>query len=51
MKQNSSSDSVTLIISPPFTEPKGSLQFSQEPATGPYPESQESNPQIHILFL
>jgi len=31
-------------------EPEGSLPCSQEPATGFYPESGESNPQIYILF-
>jgi hypothetical protein len=32
-------------------EPKDSLLCSQEPANGPYPESDESNPHIPVLFL
>jgi len=31
-------------------EPEGSLPYSQEPATGPYPESDASSPQISTLF-
>jgi hypothetical protein len=30
-------------------EPKGSLQWSQEPSTGPYPESNQSSPYHTIL--
>jgi hypothetical protein len=30
---------------------KDSLLYSQEPATAPYPESDESSPHIPILFL
>jgi hypothetical protein len=36
---------------PTFIEPESSLPFSQEPATGPYLESDESNPYHPILFL
>jgi hypothetical protein len=32
-------------------EPEGSLLCSQEPATGPYPEPDESGSQSSILFL
>jgi hypothetical protein len=32
-------------------EPEGSLPFSQEPATGPYPEPDESSTQLFTLFL
>jgi hypothetical protein len=31
-------------------EPDGSLQYSQQPANGPYPESDESRPQPPTLF-
>jgi hypothetical protein len=31
-------------------EPEGSLQRSQEPATNPYPEPDESNPHLSTLF-
>jgi hypothetical protein len=31
-------------------EPVGSLPFSQESATSPYPEPDEFNPQFPILF-
>jgi hypothetical protein len=31
-------------------EPEGSLSWSQEPATGPYPEPDESNPHPQTLF-
>jgi len=30
-------------------EPEGSLPCSQHPTTGPYPEPDEPNPQIHTL--
>jgi len=32
-------------------EPEGSLLCSQEPATGHYPEPDESSPHPQILFL
>jgi hypothetical protein len=32
-------------------EPEGSFPYSQEPATGPYPEPDESSPYHQILFL
>jgi hypothetical protein len=31
-------------------EPEGSLPCSQKPATGPYPDPDESSLQLHILF-
>jgi hypothetical protein len=31
-------------------EPKGSLLCSQEPATGPYPKPDASNPHFPTLF-
>jgi hypothetical protein len=36
---------------PPFMEPEGSLQCSQESAIGPYPEPDESSPYCATLFL
>jgi hypothetical protein len=36
---------------PLFVEYVGSLPCSQEPATGPYPEPDESSPHLHALFL
>jgi hypothetical protein len=32
-------------------EPEGSLPCSQEPASGPYPEPNDSSPYHSILFL
>jgi hypothetical protein len=32
-------------------EPECSLPYSQEPATGPYPEPDESIPHLPTLFL
>jgi hypothetical protein len=32
-------------------EPEGPLLCSQEPAIGPYPESDASNLYLHTLFL
>jgi hypothetical protein len=32
-------------------EPEGSLQSSQKPATGPYPEPVQSSWQYYIMFL
>jgi hypothetical protein len=34
-----------------LTEPKASLQYSHDPATGPYPEPDGSNIHLPILFL
>jgi hypothetical protein len=31
-------------------ETEGSFPYAQEPATGPYPGSDESRPHLHILF-
>jgi hypothetical protein len=36
---------------PPTVQKEGSLPCSQQPATGPYPEPKESNPQLPTLFL
>jgi hypothetical protein len=40
-------------IPPPILEQVGSLQFSQEPATGSYPEPDESSPYLsaHLISL
>jgi hypothetical protein len=40
-----------LIISQYFMQPDGSLRCSQEPATGHYPEPDESRQYHPILFL
>jgi len=34
----------------PFMEAEASLPCSQEPATGPYPEPDESSPHLSILL-
>jgi len=34
----------------PFMEPKVSALWSQEPAIGPYPDPDESNPRAHTVF-
>ena len=39
------------FIFPYFTKPKISLQFSQDPATGPYPDTHEFGPRPPILFM
>jgi hypothetical protein len=36
---------------PVFLEPEVSTLFSQEPATGNYPEPAESSPRSNTLFL
>jgi hypothetical protein len=37
-------------ISQHFVEPEGSVPYSQQSATGPYPELDESSPYLPILF-
>jgi hypothetical protein len=32
-------------------EPEGSLPCSQKSATGPYPESVQSSPHFHVLYM
>jgi hypothetical protein len=34
----------------PLMEPKGSLECSQQPVTGPFPDRNESNPHLPTLF-
>jgi len=43
---------VTQLVTniPPFMEPEVSFPCSQEPATGPYPDSDISNPQLLAIF-
>jgi hypothetical protein len=36
---------------PAFMESEGSLSYSQQPISGPYPEPDASNPQIPTLFF
>jgi hypothetical protein len=31
-------------------EPEGSFRYSQDPATGPYPQPYESNPYSQVTF-
>jgi hypothetical protein len=40
-----------LVKNPPFMGPEGSLTCSQQPATGPLPEPDQSNPHHQTLFL
>jgi hypothetical protein len=35
---------------PTFIKPESSLPCSQQPATGPYPKSDESNPHLPTIF-
>lgn len=35
---------------PHFTDPEGSVSHSQQPTTAPYPQPDESNVHLHILF-
>jgi hypothetical protein len=53
MKDGHSSEANSTLSqsnSSPFVEPNGSLPWSQETATGPYPKPEESNPQPSRLF-
>jgi hypothetical protein len=45
-----SSHSASQETPPSFMKPQGSLLCSQEPATGTYPEPDESSPHYPILF-
>jgi hypothetical protein len=40
-----------LIVTLPFMQHKGSLRFSKEPTTEPYPEPIKSNPNLHTVFI
>jgi hypothetical protein len=55
MEQSPSWEAKSLSYSrnpPSFMEPQGSLPCSQKPATGPYPEADETNPHPPInIFL
>jgi hypothetical protein len=38
-------------ISQNFMKPEGSLPYSQEPSTDPYPDPEEYNPHRSFIFL
>jgi hypothetical protein len=46
-KSHSDSQEMSLL----FMKPEGSLSCWQEPASGPYPEPDESSPYIPMLFF
>jgi hypothetical protein len=48
-READSSSGSQKIPNPPM-EPEGPLPYSQEPATGPYPEPDKSTPHFPILF-
>jgi len=55
MEQSSSSEanshSASQEIPPSFMDPEGSLSYSQETATCPNPEPDDSNPHLHLLLF